>query len=219
MLITPHILAGTVAAMHFEKIRIKTPKKFRWLVYIATCITALISHLVLDRIPHSHYSLHGNVFLSGLRLSTDAFLGFMILFIIFESCEVKMHARWKLKPVLPTRLIPGFRLSEAYISFWMFWLAIFFCLVPDALLNINRISEFAWLNPLINLHNLNHTNIFPSEAIGLLTQGITVIFLWYILEKSLLKLYRGKIALETLREMRIKYSHPGITEKESFLRG
>jgi len=194
MVIAPHMLAGTAVAANFERLKMKTPKNLQWLIYAGACVAAVISHLVLDRIPHPHYTIHENYFTGAISLSLDFAAGLTMLFAIFAICNNRSSIEKQAPGLAPTKLVFDWKISQTYISFWMFWLSIFFCLLPDVFVTLSlKIKTIGWLNQITYWHNLNHTTVFLTGVLGWSIQLVAVMVLWQVLVKFVLSLYKEKI--------------------------
>jgi len=117
MIIIPHMLVGAAIGRRVRNI---------WLVFIF----GLISHCLLDFLPHWDYLLRVEItnIEHLIKIGLDFILGASIIFILIRSCSKK----------------------------WLVLVGIIAALLPDFLNFIYYNFGFQWLEPLIKFHHTIH---------------------------------------------------------------
>lgn len=150
MVITPHAIIGSYLAVLVDRF---FPRKYSTtLIYIISAIFALISHFLLDKIPHWEYSL----------LKPSLSVG--ILKVLIDSILAVIIVRLILKKEKDKNLI-----------FWGAFLGI----LPDILVFAAFYFHLDWLAWFVNFHDRSHTSIAPGHFIGITTQALLVLFVYF----------------------------------------
>jgi hypothetical protein len=154
MILTPHMMVGAAVGSRFNNPR--------WIAILI--VFALISHYLLDSIPHSEYQvlalangLNWEFVIAALKVALDFFVG---LIIIIFLCHRKAN-------------------------FYYILIGSIIGLLPDFLIFISwQVKNLGWLNNFVSLNNFFHypTNRPVALVLGLTTQiivsTIAVYFLW-----------------------------------------
>jgi len=161
MILTPHLLAGAAIGSKVNQ---------RRLIFFLI-ILSLLSHYLLDAIPHLEYDVTGlknglnlNFLIAAGKALLDFAVGFFIILYLHRKNRSLFYA-----------------LFGATVA-----------LVPDILIFLSwRINKFAILNKIIDFGTDMHYpgNTITSPIIGVATQiAVTIFAIWYITDKKTPKL-------------------------------
>lgn len=150
MVIIPHAVIGSFLAALANKF---FPGKYsRTLIYIISAMSAFAPHFLLDEIPHWEYSLFKPSLLVGiLKALADSILAAIIIQLILK------------------------REKDKNLIFW----GAFFGILPDIFVFGAFYFHLDWLAWFVNFHDRSHTSIAPARFMGIVTQVLLVLFIYF----------------------------------------
>ena len=147
MILSTHYMAGMAVAGQTES----------WLLMP---IASLVSHFLLDRIPHWEY--------------------------LDTTKQIKSHFHLVLIDLFAPAIFFLFLFSKGFLNLQdLLWLNLggFFGILPDGLVFLKHItkSKNIWLKKFFNFHRNNHTLIDLPRFWGIITQGTIISLCLYLI--------------------------------------
>lgn len=174
MVIGPHAATSMLITTLLERSHTKSSQKNKLVLLVSVTMFSFASHFLLDKIPHSEYTLSINNPEDTYKLTLDILSALAAFFVIFWP-RVKtivsplQYDTKRSEPILPRKI------SFSPILFLAIWLGVFFACLPDIIIRVFYPTSNLFLKNFSKFHAFFHASKTSDVWIGYCIQ--TIIYL------------------------------------------